>query len=155
MPSPRTFTALTTFAALLGAAACATLAPAQMALPATLAWDRLGATDALTGAAAARCTGRQTSAGPGLLSAAPRPYEVHCRGDTGDGQRAGGLTPRAAAGGTLNERSGHFSAGGVTPELHSVHHLQGSPLALDALQRAVTHAALTLALPWHPATAAR
>ena len=75
----------------------------------------------------ARGRGRQTTLTWGVVAAPLRPWGVACRWDHG-----GELTLAATTHATRDERVGHYRAGGVTLELRSVHHVQGSPLALEA-----------------------
>jgi len=83
------------------------------------------------------CKAAQTDATAGIVQAAVRPFAVDCtmRAVQADrAERAGKLRleGRAAAGGTRQERSGHWSAGDVTMEIRSVHRVEGSPLPLEA-----------------------
>jgi hypothetical protein len=99
-----------------------------------MAFDRVGAsyrTAPSQGAAvAASCRGRQTEATVGVLSGAPRPYEVRCQFSGGvSGEMV--LAAPSAVPGTRAERRGSVNAGGVTLALESVHRVQGSPLPLE------------------------
>ena len=100
-----------------------------------VAFDRVGAgysASAPDGAAVqASCRGRQTAASVGVLSGAPRPYDVVC---SFSGAVSGTLTlaadGAASALGTQAARSGRVEMGGTVLELRSVHRVQGSPLPL-------------------------
>lgn len=84
-----------------------------------------------SGGVTASCRARQTEAGAGIVSIAPRPYGLAC---SFGGSLQGTLTLAASGGaaGTRAERSGSASLGGVPLEVRSVHRVQGSPLPLEA-----------------------
>ncbi len=101
--------------------------------------DRLAFFDALTfdrvtagyttSTTRASCRGRQTEATLGVITGQPRAFEVRCQYD---GAFTGQLTLGGSSGpaGTQQQRRGRLTAAGVTIDIASVHHLQGSPLPL-------------------------
>jgi hypothetical protein len=104
----------------------------RLAIFDALTFDRVAA-GYTTPTTRASCRGRQTEATLGVITGRPRAFEVQCQYE---GAFTGQLTLRGASGvaGTQQQRSGRLSAAGVTIDIASVHHLQGSllPLAFPA-----------------------
>lgn len=80
-----------------------------------------------------RCKGRETGVSIGIVAGRAQPFSLSCEW-TG---AAAALTVAdrgfvGAAAGTRSERQGTLRAGAVELEVQSVHHVEGSPLPLDA-----------------------
>lgn len=80
-----------------------------------------------------RCKGRETGVSIGIVAGRAQPFSLSCEWSG----TAAALTVAdrgfvGAAAGTRSERQGTLRAGAVELEVQSVHHVEGSPLPLDA-----------------------
>lgn len=80
-----------------------------------------------------RCKGRETGVSLGIVGGRAQPFSLNCEWNgTVAALSVADSGFVGAAAGTRSERRGTLRAGSVELEIQSVHHVEGSPLPLDA-----------------------
>lgn len=80
-----------------------------------------------------RCKGRETGVSIGIVGGRAQPFSLNCEwSGTVAALSVADSGFIGAAAGTRSERRGTLRAGAVELEVQSVHHVEGSPLPLDA-----------------------